>query len=226
MLRPAPAKFLSATTLVDGLYRPSGRTGEDTPSTILSSEPTGSSTEIRPCASADIDRPTDPATQGADNELTTTSSGSPTLAASSPASKSFVPRTLHLDPGYGRRLADDRQKTLDKQTAGWLTTGPCTDKGPRTGPPHRRHRWNPQRRCRDPIGGMRAKATAAKGSGADAPLYVAMQAPILAGFAADAMRVVPVATLSEANRGTIPRVRTQTGPAAEPSEQLNTQIRG
>jgi hypothetical protein len=49
-----------------------------------------------------------------------------------------------------------------------------------------------------PIGGLRAKAGAAKRSGANLLLYPAMQAPILAGFDAGEMRLVPVATLSDA----------------------------
>jgi sulfur carrier protein ThiS len=49
-----------------------------------------------------------------------------------------------------------------------------------------------------PIGGLRAKAAAAKRSGADVLLYPASQAPILAGFAAGDLRLVPVATLSDA----------------------------
>jgi hypothetical protein len=49
-----------------------------------------------------------------------------------------------------------------------------------------------------PIGGLEAKTKAAKRSGADVLLYPASQAGFLAGFDAGEMRLVPVATLSEA----------------------------
>jgi hypothetical protein len=49
-----------------------------------------------------------------------------------------------------------------------------------------------------PIGGLEAKAKAAKRSGADVLLYPASQAMVLASFDAGEMRLVPVATLAEA----------------------------
>ena len=49
-----------------------------------------------------------------------------------------------------------------------------------------------------PIGGLTAKAAAARDVGADVLLFPAEQAELLAAFEAGSMRLVPVATLDEA----------------------------
>lgn len=49
-----------------------------------------------------------------------------------------------------------------------------------------------------PIGGLVAKATAARDVGADVLLFPAAQAPLLDGFDAGSMRLLPVATLDDA----------------------------
>ena len=50
----------------------------------------------------------------------------------------------------------------------------------------------------DRIGGLRAKAAAARDAGADVLLYPAEQSRVLDGFAAGSMRLLPVASLDDA----------------------------
>jgi hypothetical protein len=74
-----------------------------------------------------------------------------------------------------------------------------------------------------PIGGLLAKAGAAKRSGADVLLYPAMQAPILARFDAGEMRLVPVATLSDAIAALQQLDELEPGLPPERSDQLDAE---
>jgi hypothetical protein len=74
-----------------------------------------------------------------------------------------------------------------------------------------------------PIGGLRAKAGAAKRSGADVLLYPASQTPVLAGFDAGEMRLVPVATLSDAIQALGRIDQLEPGPPPERSDQVGAE---
>ena len=75
-----------------------------------------------------------------------------------------------------------------------------------------------------PIGGLRAKAAAAKRSGADVLLYPASQAPVLAGFDAGGMRLVPVTTLSDAIHALTHLDELEPGLPPERSDQVGAEV--
>jgi hypothetical protein len=94
-------------------------------------------------------------------------------------------RSLALGPSHGLMVA-------------LLTYAHATGRGPGAGPPHRRHRRDPQRRHGHPDRRAAGEGGRREALGSGRAALPGMQAPILAGFDAGEMRLVPVATLSDA----------------------------